>query len=270
MKNTKITSLVLAAFAVVAAVSCSVKEDRVECPCWLSVCLKDVSDKKDVTVSEWLDTKEMLSRETVAVQDYTCTPYYEKQVPKGYVSIAVYRGKTRMNIEDYKLMIPKGFDSDSLYAYCHRVDCSKESALDTAEIHKQFATVFLGMKNSNDGKPYPYTIRVKSDVSGFNLVTLEPVAGEFSYEPEPLGAEKNQFVFRLPRQMDDSFNIEILEKGTVIETMNLGKIIEEDKNYSWNALDLDDIYIGVDFALARVTLNIIPWQSGYTIDKFVI
>ena len=81
---------IAAAALALAMASCSVKEDRTPCPCWLGIHITpSLEHSRDLTVSAW-DQDRIFSR-TVAVADYPNS--YEQTVPKGHVTVAAYCGR---------------------------------------------------------------------------------------------------------------------------------------------------------------------------------
>ena len=239
--------------------ACSIKEDRTPCPCWLSIDFTKVS-QKNVNVAAWGDAE--LFSERIAVKDYLELESYEKTVPKGYVHTSVVSGERDMVRSGAHLNIPLGHDADSIFAHAASVECLGEFAKDTAELHKQFARVFMTVEIP-EGHEYPYTFRVCSDVCGMDMRDLSPVEGEFRHDLR-LG-EGNISMFCIPRQKEDGGQLRILiyDKGEVIETIPLAQWINK-MGYNWIKKDLDDIYIGVDYAKAEVSITVQGWDEGYS------
>lgn len=246
---------ILALLLVVA--SCSVKEDRRDCPCWLDYHFQECS-RQAITVSAWNDGQ--IFTEPVDIRDYP--EFYERTVPKGYVTTTVHSGRTRMAVRRDSLVIAQGYDCDSIFTHHNLVDCRYEFAHDTVRLHKQYSTVHLKMEKDTPG-PYPFRLVVRGNVCGLNYLTNEPLLGVFRL---PL-VEKSDcyYEFRIPRQADDSLVMDIYRGDELIETLEFGRTIAEymakEGTFNWNSLDLGDIYIGVDYARTRVTVQIEPWDS---------
>ena len=256
MANTK-TLIILAALLSLAA--CSIKEDRTPCPCWLSIDFTGVS-QKNVNVAAWGDGE--LFSERIAVKDYLEPESYEKTVPKGYVYTSVVSGERDMVRSGSRLVIPLGHDADSIYAHAASVECLGEFARDTARLHKQFARIFVSVEIPQ-GHDYPYTFSACSDVSGMDMRDLSPVDGEFRYDLT-IG-EDDIGMFCVPRQNVDGSGLRLLihDKGEAIETLPLAEWIDR-MGYNWLKKDLDDIYIGVDYARAEVSITVQGWDEGYS------
>ena len=241
------------------AASCSIKEDRHPCPCWLTIDFQRCT-QKSVTVSAW--GEEELFSERIAVQDYSQENIYEKTVPKGYVNTSVITGERQMQRSGAWLRIPLGHDADSIYAHAANVECFGEFASDTVLLHKQFARVFMSVEIPQ-GHQYPYMFTVCSDVSGMDMRDLSPVDGEFKVDLKL--DENNICMFCLPRQKENGGGLRILiyDKEQVIETIPLADWINK-MGYSWIKKDLEDIYIGVDYAKAEISISIKGWDDGYS------
>ena len=255
----KTKTLIIMAAALILAASCSIKEDRSPCPCWLSI---DFSrcNRSSVTVSAW--GEEEIFSERVAVQDYQESEIYEKTVPKGYVNTSVITGEREMKRSGARLIIPIGHDADSIYAHASSVECFGEFAQDTAVLHKQFARVFMSVEIPQ-GHEYPYSFQACSDVCGMDMRDLSPVEGEFSIDI--MLDEDNICMFCLPRQRENGGNLKLLiyEDEEVIETIPLAEWINQ-MGYNWLKKDLEDIYIGVDYAKAEVSISIKGWDDGFS------
>ena len=254
MAKTK-TLIILA--AVLSLAACSIKEDRTPCPCWLSIDFTKVS-QKNVNVAAWGESE--LFSERIAVKDYQEDENYEKTVPKGYVYTSVVSGERDMQRSGAWLTIPLGHDADSIFAHAASVECFGEFAKDTAELHKQFARVFMSVEIP-EGHAYPYTFTAYSDVAGMDMRDLSPLEGEFKHDLK-LG-EDNVCMFCIPRQKEDGgeLRIVIYDKGHAIETIPLAEWIDK-TGYNWLKKDLDDIYIGVDYAKAEISITVQGWDEG--------
>ena len=255
----KTKTLIIMAAALILAASCSIKEDRSPCPCWLSIDFSRCT-QNSVTVAAW--GEEEIFSERVAVQDYQESEIYEKTVPKGYVNTSVITGEREMKRSGARLIIPQGHDADSIYAHAGTIECFGEFAKDTAELHKQFARVFMSVEIPQ-GHEYPYTFRACSDVCGMDMRDLSPVEGEFKIDLKL--DEDNICMFCLPRQRENGGDLKLLiyEDEEVIETIPLADWINK-MGYNWLKKDLEDIYIGVDYAKAEVSISIRGWDDGYS------
>ena len=244
----------------ITATSCSIKEDRTPCPCWLDIDITSCAEHtREVTVAGWNSSR--LFSEKVAVADYPDT--YEAVVSKGMVTSTAFCGLKESRIEGSQILIPEGSESDQIRAHSALVDCTGESAKDKVELYRQYATVHLSMKGENT-ELNPYDIRIIGDVCGIDITTLSPVAGSFLFEPK--ADSEGTWIFRLPRQREDTkIRAELILEESVVDQLPLYEWIRQ-TGYSWIERDLKDIYIGVDFGQGTVTVTIQGWNEGESLD----
>ena len=235
--------------------SCSVKEDRDGCPCWLDIDLSGCERFTDmVSLKGWTADSNVLG-DNVYKPDFD--HLFEAEVPRGSVSYCASSGLEASLRSGMSVVIPEGAQSDMLYAYRADVITLGETAYDKVCLHKQYATVLMKFEDESTVR----SITVRSDWNGLDLATLQPVRGTFSYTPAQ--SEDRTWSLRLPRQGDDSLTMEVTDLTTGRpETFDLGEIISK-TGYDWTAEDLDDIYIGIDWARGEVSIRIEGWDPGH-------
>ena len=261
MKRTQTIAILSAALL---TVSCSLKENRQPCPCWLDIDLEGCAavqqenGGKAVNVSAWNDR--FIFEEIVAQEDYgkTC----EKAVPKSYVSTSVVSGEEMMVRDGYQLIIPVGEDADEIWAHAGHVACLGEKARDKAVLHKQFARVKVKIENPV-GDRYPYSFRLRGSIYGLDLRNLHPIEGMTDMS---LTRGKDDIMdFKLIRQTDDSqIKIDVYEGKEKLETLPIDEWIRE-LGYRWDDEDLEDININIDYAKGEITVKINDWVDGGSI-----
>ena len=221
--------------------SCSIKEDRDGCPCWMTVDLSDVAESRwkspemqsniehqDITKSPESrpnvvgnvllrlsgnsdeDAVEYEYQMTEAVRADAGTLEYE--VPRGSVGVSVIGMPDRVGhdgIAGYdgdEIRIPVGEQMDSLYGFFNMYHTRCESVLCDVELHKEFCTVSFTL--GEEGYSSPYDIEVWGNVAGVSAWDLIPVQGDFRYAP----VQKNGvYQVRVPRQEDNSLELVMLE-----------------------------------------------------------
>ena len=243
--------------------SCSVKEPRQECPCWLDV---DVSRcrtvARNVTVTTW--NPALLFSEGIDVEDYP--DCYERTVPKGFVTVSVHAGRKNQELSGESLVIPDGKPCDSLWVHRGLVDCNGEFAFDTAVLHKQFATVYMTIENLSQDDEYPYSLILHSDYDGLRLSDCTPHAGKWTL---PLGRNPDgTFSFRVPRQGGGSLRIDLLLDGEKVDSYPIGEHIAR-AGYSWLSEDLEDIRIGMDYGRSEIHISVESWGDGVSYDAVI-
>ncbi len=241
-------------------VSCSVKEDRDDCPCWLQIDMSACSRFADmVSLKGWTDDRNVFGVQ-VFKEDFA--PDHEEEVPRTLVHYNATSGLVSNRNSGISVIIPEGEQSDRLYAYRADVQAFGETAYDKISLHKQYAAVAIKIEDSDN----EYSLVVRSGWNGMNLDTLKPVSGPFSFAPEP--TEEKVWYFRLPRQGDDSLVLEITGESGRTYPYDLGGLIRA-SGYDWNAEDLDDIMLGVDYVSWKMSIEVIPWEEGLVYDEII-
>ena len=221
--------------------SCSVKEDRSGCPCWMTVDLSDVAEsrwkspERQSSTEYQMVTKSLESRQHIAESvvlrlrgnsdedevDYafkmaetvnTEVGALEYEVPRGSVGVSVIGMPDRVGhdgIAGYdgdEIRIPVGEQMDSLYGYFRMFYTRCESVLCDVELHKEFCTVSFTL--GDEGYVSPYDLEVWGNVAGVSAWDLMPLEGDFRFAPSP---EDGVYRVRVPRQLDASLELVMLE-----------------------------------------------------------
>ena len=240
--------------------SCSVKEDRDECPCWLQIDLSTCSHYADrISLKGWTDDRSIFG---VQVVEEDFSPPHEEEVPRSMVHYSAASGLDAGMNSGLSVIIPEGEQSDRLYAYRADVAAYGESAYDKVSLHKQYAAVAIKVDDSKND----YSVVVKSRWNGLDLATLKPITGAFRFSPDK--TEDGVWYFRLPRQGDDALVMDIISEDGYTHPYNLGEDILK-AGYDWAAEDLDDIMLGIDYVTGKISIEIIPWENGLVYDETI-
>ena len=237
------------ALCVALVCSCSVKEDRSFCPCWLSVYCEDVPADG---VSFGVVSPERRSSRHLGEEDFT--PSYSCVVPRTVQHLYACVPVPGAIVSEGRYVIPEGSQCDSLYAWSSCMDCDRETASDTLKVRKNFATLRLILSEEGD---YPFDIRVCGCVCGLRLDTLEPLAGRFAFSPSVSGS--SQASVRLPRQSpSDRLELELYDGDVLSGTIDLGSAILE-AGYDWEEEDLKDIVVKVAASVTDIEITVNAW-----------
>ena len=279
--------------------SCSIKEDRDGCPCWMAVempeqvghdggqvdnddCvvlrLRGNSDEDEVGYSYQV---------TEAVKPDVGALEYE--VPRGSVGVsAVALGNEIPGQAGYdgiigydgdEIRIPVGEQMDSLYGFFKMYHTRCESVLCDVDLHKEFCTVSFTL--GDEGYSSPYDIEVWGNVAGVSAWDLMPVKGDFRYAP----VQKNGvYQVRVPRQVDNSLELVMVEmpdqvghdgrspvgagddgERTVVDRLPLGEYIVR-SGYDWTAEDLADVNVALDLEMQQVMITVSGWDCVVVMD----
>ena len=273
--------------------SCSIKEDRDGCPCWMTVDLSDVAESrwKSPEVQSSIDyhsvTKSLKSRSNVAENillrlrgnsdedainyEYQVTEEVkvssgalEYEVPRGAVGVsAVALGREIPGQAGYdgdEIRIPVGEQMDSLYGFFKMYHTRCESVLCDVDLHKEFCTVSFTL--GEEGYSSPYDIEVWGNVAGVSAWDLMPVKGDFRYAP----VQKNGVhQVRVPRQVDNLLELVMLEDSEIVDRLPLGEYIAR-SGYDWTAENLADVNVALDLEKQQVMITVSGWDGVVVMD----
>ena len=272
----------LIALSLVSAllVSCSIKEDRSECPCLLRLDLSSV-DADAVGGKMLLDVRNeggFFCRDTVDLREGA--GIREVRVPRTGVRVNLWSCEAADFVGEDGLVIPLGDECPCVRMFSSFVDTDCETRTETVGVIKNYCRLTVMMDESD--RCWPYELNVSGNIDGYGIDGT-PRSGEFSHylvpsvssETDVEGAlqsfadDRQETVLvrelSLPRQKDESLRLSVLEKGSVLKTFALGNYIRQ-SGYDWTAVDLQDIVVKIDYACTRVSIAVGPWEHSYDVD----
>ena len=250
MKRRMLRMILTAVMAVPLLSSCFVKEDRGFCPCWIELDLKNVKQEQ-IRIGGW-NGSELFA---VKVKPEEYPDCYETTSPRGELYLSAIWPET-LSVKEEKISIPKGQQADSVYAYSSRLNTNCETVRDVVRMHKQFATVRLKMQIPDGSDRYPYRVVIRGNTAGWDVRDFSGINGQFEYEPELEGL--NEFSVRVPRQADKSLTAELYSANEKVDEFRLGEIIAQ-AGFDWNAEELADISLEVNFTTLTAVAHISDW-----------
>ena len=262
--------------------SCSIKEDRDWCPCWMTVNLSDVAENRQYIAESVVLRLRGNSGEDAVDYAFKMTETMntevgslEYEVPRGSVGVSAvvfgneipgragYDGRKAVNNARYngdEIRIPIGEQMDSLYGFFKMYNTRCESVLCDVELHKEFCTVSFTL--GEDGYSSPYDIEVWGNIAGVSAWDLMPVKGDFRYAP----VQKNgEYQVRVPRQEDNSLELVMMDNDDLVDRLPLGEYIAR-SGYDWTAEDLADVNIALDLEMQQVMITVSGWDGVVVMD----
>ena len=241
---------VMAAFLSVS--SCSVKEDRGPCPCFLELDIKGPEEIASSSVDLFVTSQDGYFLRD-AVEDWMQEGLYSVSVPRTRLHVSVWGGGGKYVSED-GMVIPMGKECPRVYM--HDSDLLIEGEYYKEEVLMRKNHCVLTILEEGNGQEFTDLV-LKGNVAGYDL-TGKPLIGDFEF-----ALEEDTVV--LPRQVDDSLMLELEDtKGNRI-SFSLGRYIEA-SGYDWSAAELDDVTVTLDYALTEIRLNVDGWESVYRYD----
>ena len=271
--------------------SCSIKEDRDVCPCWMTVKMpgqaghdgEKVGQDGRSPVGAGDDGCVVLrlrgnSDEDAVDYEYRVTEAVrvdvgalEYEVPRGSVGVsAVALGNEipgragydglKAGYDGDEIRVPVGEQMDSLYGFFKMYHTRCESVLCDVELHKEFCTVSFTL--GDDGYISPYDLEVWGNVAGVSAWDLMPLEGDFRFAPSPEGGV---YRVRVPRQLDASLELVMLEDSEIVDRLPLGEYIAR-SGYDWTAEDLADVNVALDLEMQQVMITVSGWDGVVVMD----
>lgn len=244
--------------AVFMIVSCSVKEDRSGCPCYL---ILDVDAFVDGGFFHGgavaFSARDLDFVEPVELDSYYRTGYV-KTVSRIPLRVACAAGIRACDLSGTTVLVRPGGPADSLMAFACDALPEGDELYVKAEPHKQYCAVHMIVEHPEeyDG----FSVTVGGRYSGLDILSLKPVPGENTVVAGH--CPDGSFVALLLRQADDAgLAVTMLDaEGEQLYSIDLSAALKE-ASYDWTKPDLDDVTLRVDYAKSHVTMEISEWNS---------
>ncbi len=265
------TSLFVTLISIVFLSSCSIKEDRHACPCWMTIRLPSVSDlnlskaelrlrgnsSEDAMDYEFQEDYHVTLSESESAQEY--------EVPRGSVGVTAFSvvGEQLLTISDKAIEIEPGYQMDSLYGYFQMFHTRAESVNCAVQLHKEFCTVTLTI--GSEDYNMPYDVEIRGNVSGLSSFDLLPQEGDFYYRPACINGK---YIFRIPRQFDESLIVLLKDNDETVDSFPLGTYIRK-SGYDWAAASLADVEVGINIPQQQVSISISDWDGIILMDVVI-
>lgn len=241
--------------------SCSVKEDRRDCPCLLAMTFSRIPEldsriRMNVSLTgNRTSCEEMI--ELGARPDTMCF-----SVRRELVSVSALLSEK----EDYILdmIIPFGSEAFGLYAGRVDIPCYGETAEGKLFLDKQFTRINLTLMG--DGEDLSASrFAVRGNVCGWHISDWTPIDGNF-YHCKQLDL-RNAVSFTVPRQLDDSMMLDLILSGSggVSASLALGKELSE-RGYDWTLSNLPDVSMVLQYSTVSLTIVSCEWSEAIVME----
>lgn len=258
----------------VALASCSVKEDRGDCPAYVTVNVDRFINRDLPNGTVVFDDPFAHHSEEINFYPYSGIGY-EWPVDRHLARVTVLSGYDREKIGESEVRVPYGQMAGMVWAYTETFSAESDLYVVDAWPHKQYCLVRFMFDNGYKApEPYPWRFRIKAECNGFDLYTLEPLVGEYCCTVWPNA--QGQFSCIIPRQLGNNLIMEIFvpnedseTEGRVEYVIDLGKRFEN-LGYDWSVPDLGDVSLKVGFASGEVDVSVDGWINDNTYQGKVI
>lgn len=255
MKRKSSFAALLAAILMCCCSSC-VKEHREDCPCTYVLELGEIDLSLADSIVVAIESQDGFNFEkTISSKDFQAPLSLE--VPRKGINVCVVSCDRNLFQGGKGLLIPQGEDCPPVYLFSHKVDTHQDIVRDTVRLHKNYCRMTLQMSSE---QLYPdFEMAVLGSVCGYD-VAGEPLKGTFNTIGIEIDATKA--IVNLPRQVDASLRLQMLEGGKLVREFALGEYIAS-SGFDWTQEDLGNLEVTVNFALVGISLKVEPWSESY-------
>lgn len=240
-----------------SAFSCTVREDRSDCPCTLALDLRDVpaAVPEDAFPVRWRASQGAFSQ-TGLLSPADCeTGFFHIVLPRGGAQVYAVTGDE--GLFDDGMVIPSGHGCPPVRLWTATVDAAGETATAVVRLRKEHCRLTVRMTGAPSARPY--RLILEGGIAGYDAAGY-PVPGPFRCSAVTAGSSAQAV---LPRQQDDSLLLHILDGDAAddappLRTFAIGHAIAA-SGYDWTAPDLADLTLDLDFAASTLSLSTDRW-----------
>lgn len=251
--------------AVLLSFSCSVKENRLDCPCYVNVNVDDYLTSGFDRALLSFSSGGLIDREEVDLSTYEGVGY-EQAMPRRLGYVAVAAGLSKTMVKSDTLLTPYGLEADPLWLFCEEFLLSDDEYHIESVARKQYCRLVIGVKGLASGESYDYSFVVKGNCNAMDMYSATAIEGD--YCAEATRNETGIFSVRIPRQKKSELLLEVIEKKVLSSseernvkfTVDLGAIFTA-SGYNWERKDLLDAEVSIDYANAQVSFRVEDWKS---------
>ena len=243
----------LSVLFILAAVGCSVKESREDCPCVMSLDFSELDTASIKSVS----VLAMSADGIVFIDSIEAEAFgqrYEREVPKDMLNVNLWYGDGGMAADDCLLHIPYGVECPPIYLNCFVADTRSERFDKTVCLHKNHCRLTVEMPHREE---LPYCLTFKGGIDGYDI-DGNPSPGEFSCVAYPVDDGRAQVL--LPRQLDSSLLLQVDDQAPHLKTFAIGEYLAAG-GYDWNAEELADVTIVLDYSMNVISVKMSGWDK---------
>ena len=238
--------------------SCSVREDRSACPSLVVLDCSGVDADALMALGcdelTWTLSAEDFRREGRFPVDELPSEYIV-EVPRGAEGrLVVTAGDDGLFDPDAGLRIPEGASCPPLLSFQASVDAAPPEVRVPVILFKRYALLEIRLR---DLLQESLDYSVLGDVCGYGP-DLEPLPGTFRVPLSPDGDGRCRLV--LPAQTDGSLSLCVYRYGELDRVFAIGEYIL-DSGYDWEAPDLADITLEIDYVDGAARIQIDQWSK---------
>ena len=239
------------AFLVLIGQSCSIKEDREICPCFLTVVRPDSGTGAQGEVFWYLAAGDCRLEGMIAEgEKQVC----DIEVPRAVSRLIAVSGIPGGLSGGRYFIVGEEESCPPVYYYKTELDARCNSLRDTIRLHKNYSKITI-----RGDDPAGFTYMLAGSSCGFDF-DGNIIKGSFRSQ---FIVEDTDFCCRVPRQADSSLRLELYRMGKLQRSFPIGELIAE-SGYDWTAEDLEDIEVCLDYQDTSVNFTVNGWTHTIT------
>lgn len=250
--------------------ACSVKEDRDDCPCRLILdfpagCAPGNEVDLDISGNGYVIDTTIVSGgvgDADDGQEFSDSVEFVEDIRKGRVVVNAWHPSGLRFRRDSGFVIAAGEECPPIWLHSFIVDAYGESVRRTVALHKNYCLLTISMS----GDPDDVDLRIFGNYVGYGR-NAQVLGGRFDCQMRH-DAREGDWEIRLPRQLDSSLRLLVSSGNGASKVFAIGEYITG-SGYDWDAPDLDDIEVEMDYASASVTFKIDKWTETVSFEVVI-
>ena len=255
----RVPSVLFCSFTLLLLFSCSIKEDRNECPCILQ--LNFVEKYKMVQTDVVLDFHASDGSFRQTKINILKDSIFEFKVPRTDLVVNAYAGDEGLMGQD-GLSIPLYKQCPALYMSSLKVNTKSEKVSADVNPYKNYCNIELCFE---DAEKFRYEASIRGDYCGYDIDGSSK-KGVFLYELNPDTQGRCQV--RVPRQEDGSLTLVLKDTDGYEKNFAIGEYIIE-SGFDWKSKSLKDILVEIDYARTMLVFKIEGWEKSVSFDVVI-
>lgn len=249
------------------AASCSVKEDRSPCPCYINLNVDQVVQNPDYTegLVTVMTADAIIEQKRIRLADYEGKGY-DVVVPRRTIHAMTAVGHEDLWWKTDTLYAATNLEWGPVMLAHETVVCDDDDKLLTMDFHKEYCRINFVLVGVVDLEDYPFDIRVRANCNALRMRDGKPIRGRYTAYANP--SNTAMYSVLVPRQEDHEMIVDLLWHSDThdytvndyVVTLEVGKQMQK-TGYNWEKDDLDDVYVTIDVVKATVGISIRPWDS---------
>ena len=257
MFSDRLVRLLLAGCLLILPGACSIREDRSDCPCLLVLDFSAV-DAGGLMGNGYEELLWSVGSGGFRVEGRLSLddlpPELVVEIPREEALLSVLAGEDGFRGPDGSVVIPEGESCPPLLAFSAPVNASLPEVTVPVVMHRRHACLDIRFR---DYLQEGFSFALLGTVCGY-APDLRPLPGPFRVSLLPDGEGRCRVA--VPAQTDGSLSLCVYRYGELERVFRLGEYIL-DSGYDWEAEELEDISLEIDFFGTSARINVNQWSK---------